>query len=675
MKKVLLVLFSLFVSNVLLGFAQELEPIELEEIVVTPSRIAQHGYKITSNVSVISRKQIEASNARMVSDILEQELGVHIYDNGSSKTTKIDIRGFGDTATRNVLVLVNDRKVNPIDISGPDMLQIPIESVEKIEIIRGAGSVLYGDNAVGGVVNIITKKGKGNLSGKVGGYAGSYSTSSTDFEISGSKKFELANLPNDVSYYISSKYLDNGGYRDNSDVVSKDYNGRLGYKVSDRVSVDLNTGWHEDDYGLPGGLSFAELESLGRRGSADPTDFASTKDRFVQMAFDVKPWPENIEWGHFVVDFSYQNRDTYASFAAFDFNTKREIDSYGLNSKYIFDQTLFNKEFNFVVGLDYYDTDNDIIGSGSNSDDLTISKEEVGAYVFAEYEALDKLFVNAGTRFQQANYTFDQRAAAVSYTTDTPRESVNMAGMKYEYAPGSNVFWDVQQTFRFLATDEWYDSFTATLNTNLKQQTGIQYEVGLKHNLNDTTLVTVTPYWMDLKNEIFFNPSGGFFGSNDNYDKTRRIGVEVGQRTNLLKIFQVGRLNALDIFTNYSYQDPKFVNGPNDNKFIPMAPQHQANLGINTEFFNNFGFSLTGNYVGTSFAINDTLNATPRIKPYFTMDAKLSFKREHFEIFGAINNLFDEQYHSFVVKSVSSIAKDHFPAPERNFVAGMNLKF
>jgi len=675
MKKIIFVMLNLFVCSTSVVFAQEPETIELEEIVVTPSRIAQHGYKITSNVSVIGRRQIEVSNARTVSDILEQELGVHIYDNGSPKTTKIDIRGFGDTATRNVLVLVNDRKVNPIDISGPDMMQIPIESVEKIEIIRGAGSVLYGDNAVGGVVNIITKKGKGPLSGKVGGNYGSFRTSGANFEVSGSKKFELANLPNDVAYYVQSKYYETGGYRDNSDVVAKDYNGRFDYKISDRVSIDLNTGWHEDDYGLPGGLSFAELETLGRKGSADPTDSASTKDRFVHLALDVKPWPEDIEWGHFVMDFSYQNRDTYATFAAFDFNTKRDIDSYGLNSKYIFDQTLFNKEFNFVVGMDYYDTDNDILGSGSNTDDLTISKEEIGAYVFAEYEMFDNIFANVGTRFQEANYVFNQRAAAVSYTTDTPRESVNMAGMKYEYAKGSNIFWDVQQTFRFLATDEWYDSFTAVLNTNLKQQTGIQYEAGLKHNFQDTTLVSVTPYWMDLKNEIFFNPGSGFFGSNDNYDKTRRVGVEVGQKTNLLKILEMDFLNTLEISTNYSYQDPKFIKGTNDDKLIPMAPQHQANFSVNLEFLNDFGLSLIGNYVGESFAINDTLNVTPPVKPHFTTDMKLSYDRKNFEIFGAVNNMFNDKYHSFVVKSASSTAKDHFPAPERNYVVGMNLKF
>ena len=141
---------------------------ELGRVIVTATRIAQHDYKITGNVTVIDKEQIEASNAQTLPDILNEALGVFVRNQGTVKTSKIDIRGFGDTAASNVLFLVNDRKMNSVDLSGPDLTQIPVESIERIEIIRGAGSVLYGDNAVGGVVNIITKKGEGKLSGRVG---------------------------------------------------------------------------------------------------------------------------------------------------------------------------------------------------------------------------------------------------------------------------------------------------------------------------------------------------------------------------------------------------------------------------------------------------------------------------------------------------------------------------
>src|SRR3990167_2495983 len=172
----------IFLAYPLFSSAEEARTIQLDTIVVTPSRIAQHGYKVASNVSVIDSKQIDSSNAKTVIEILQKELGVHTYDNSTPKTAIIDIRGFGDTASRNVLVLVNDRKINAIDITGPDTLQIPLEAVERIEIIRGAGSVLYGDNAVGGVVNIITKRGKGHIQGQVGATYGNYDSRGTDLQ-------------------------------------------------------------------------------------------------------------------------------------------------------------------------------------------------------------------------------------------------------------------------------------------------------------------------------------------------------------------------------------------------------------------------------------------------------------------------------------------------------------
>jgi len=640
---------------------------DLGRIVVSASRMAQHDYKIASNVSVIDAETIGEFTARTVNDILVQQMGVSVYNSGTPKTANVDIRGFGDTAGRNVLVLVNDRKVNSIDISGPDLLQIPVGAVERIEIIRGAGSVLYGDNAVGGVINVITKEGEGELSGKTGIALGSYDSVGGDVEVSGEWQ--------GFNYYHYSKYSDEGGYRSNSDVLAKDFLTRLGYRLSDKFKVSLNTSWHEDDYGLPGGLTDAELKDLGRRGSADEDDFASTKDRFVQLTLDLLPWPGNINWGRFVLDTSYRNRDTYAMFSAYDFGTKREIDTLGLLGKYVFDQKIFNRNFNLVTGIDFYDVDNDIWGSGSNSDDITITKRELGFYLFAEAETLDGVYINAGTRRQRADYIFDQRSGSAHYDKERVEEWVHMVGSRYDYAHNSNMFFNVQQTFRFLATDEWYSTWTG-LNTDLRQQSGIQYELGIKHNLNDVTLISMTPYWLSLRDEIFFDPTAGFgWGTNNNYGKTRRIGVEIRQDTDLLKWIDPGLFSKLKFSTTYTYQEPEFISGNNDHKRIPLAAEQQAELGIRMEVWEKYLAALSGRYVGSRYAINDTLNETPRLKPYTVFDLKLAYKPDPFEVYVEVNNIFNQKYFSYATKSTSSPAKDYFPAPERSFRFGMNVKF
>ncbi|NQU73806.1 MAG: TonB-dependent receptor plug domain-containing protein, partial [Candidatus Omnitrophica bacterium] len=435
------------------------DKVKLERIVVTPIRMTQYDYKTTSDVIVIGREEIEASSARYISDILKETTGINVYDSSTEKTVRVDIRGFVDTSVSNILVLINGRKVNSIDISGPDWMQIPLETIERIEIVRGAGSVLYGDNAVGGVVNIITKKGEGKVSGKIGAKHGSYNMRQADAEISGTK--------DKISYYLYSKQFNTKGYRSNSDVHTKDHNARVGYIFSEDLYMDLMTGWHEDDYGLPGGLNDqGELAQYGRRGSPDGENYASTKDRYVQFSIDATPRFKDAYLGELAVDLSYRNRDAYSWF---DYGvwgssaSKYMIDTYGINTRYMFDKYIFDREFNFVTGIDYYDVEHIIRGSGSgmstSTDDLTIYKDEFGIYAYSEFELFNKLFINGGARYQKADYTFDQRKATANYETKNPDESVLMGGLKYEYPDGSILHFNVHQTFRFLATDEWYSTW------------------------------------------------------------------------------------------------------------------------------------------------------------------------------------------------------------------------
>ena len=653
------------------------EPVGLEPIVVSASRIAQHDYKVASNVTVITQKDIKQSTAQSVAEVIKNQVGINYYDNSSQKTSTIDIRGFGDTANRNVLFLVNDRKITPFDNSGPDLLQIPLESIERIEIIRGAGSVLYGDNAVGGVVNIITKEGKGDLKGSVGANYGSYETHSESVDLSGEYKA--------ISYYLDSKVFQTDGFRSSNELESKDFQTRFGYRLTDILKADVLSFWHEDHYRLPSGLKESELKSLGRRGSRTPLDVASTRDRQFQLSFDLTPWPQDIQLGHFILDTSYRNRDTFANFGSFDFATISKIDQYGLNGKYVFDQTLFNKEFNFVTGFDYYTTTNQIIGANNTVENITISRDELGLYLFTEYEIFDKIFVNGGTRYQDVAYIFDKKTspASTTYQTTSPAESVNMVGAKYEYAAKSNVFFNVQQSFRFLSTDEFYDRYNGVLDSSLSHQRGIQYETGIKHNYHDMVMLHVTPYWIDTRNEIFFDPNGGEFfgtkyGANNNYDKTQRRGIEVGQEwdiLNLLNKTDLGFINKIDLITNYSSEAAKFNGGINDDKNIPLVPEQQASAGINFRLFDKYRLDFLGKYVGERFVINDTSNNSSPLKPYYTLDAKLSFEHKNMDIYLGLNNLANEQYFVYAAQSPSNQLIDYFPAPGRNYTFGVKYKF
>ena len=173
MRKTLIAVFVVmfFVGN---AVSEETKTVQLEPIVVTPSRFETNMMGVTGSFSVVTSDEIENSKGSIV-DILRKQSRVHVSDYyGNGIKASVDIGGFGETSQMNTLVLVDGRRVNSTDLSGVDWYQIPKELVERIEILKSSGSVLYGDNAAGGVINIITKKSVKPYGVKLEQKAGSY---------------------------------------------------------------------------------------------------------------------------------------------------------------------------------------------------------------------------------------------------------------------------------------------------------------------------------------------------------------------------------------------------------------------------------------------------------------------------------------------------------------------
>jgi len=130
---------------------------ELDAIVVSASKIKEPIEDISRHVTVITADDIRESAAKNIIDVLAREVGISVRSaSGNDRQAVVDLRGMGDTAASNVVVMVDDVRINASDQSGPSLSSIPIEQIERIEIVRGAGSVVYGSGAVGGVVHVIT---------------------------------------------------------------------------------------------------------------------------------------------------------------------------------------------------------------------------------------------------------------------------------------------------------------------------------------------------------------------------------------------------------------------------------------------------------------------------------------------------------------------------------------
>jgi iron complex outermembrane recepter protein len=443
----------------------------MKEVVVTGTRFEQQIERIPANITVIEEEDIRNSNARTIPDLLRGEESIVVRDwTGNRKQVTVDLRGFGESASSNVLVLVDGRRVNEIDLSGVDWTQIPLENIERIEILRGTGSVLYGDNAVGGVINIITKIPSQELAFTAGATFGSYSLNAENFSVSGGKGQFTGSL--------YGSYESTHGYRENGEYRAKDVGGKILFDATDFLTLNFSGSYHSDDFGLPGPRNLDKLNT-DRRGTQTPSDGGSTGDGYLNGGFDLSL----AEYGQVVADVSYRKRRTTFDLIDFAFFQDFAIETYSITPKYIWNGAVFGHENRLIAGVDFYWADldrKDYFGSRAFLFGLpTFEKDSYGLYFNNDFSILQNLILSLGARSEKADYQVTERDSVTRVTTSTTtikeREPAYAAGLTYLYDEKSSVFFRANRSFRFPNTDE------LNLNYDLKPQIGRHYEAGIRH--------------------------------------------------------------------------------------------------------------------------------------------------------------------------------------------------
>jgi len=295
----------------------------LQEVVVTATRQEKEIRKIPANVTVITEEDIENSNAKNVADLLRSEQGIVVRDLlGNGKNAQVDMRGFGETGPFNTLVMVDGRRINQIDLSGVDWTQIPLDQIQRIEIVRGTGSVLYGDNAVGGMINIITKPPAKKMAAAAGSTVGSYDRIKGKASVSGGQEI--------IGGSLSVSYEETDGYRRNNEFRTRDVGGKIVLDGTDYLSFTLSGSHHRDDFGLPGPLTEGQLH-IDRQSTTRPFDEGETTDQYIALGGD---WDLG-EYGRVVCDFSFRDRDSDAEFVSSTSETASHPDTLGVEKSSI----------------------------------------------------------------------------------------------------------------------------------------------------------------------------------------------------------------------------------------------------------------------------------------------------------------------------------------------------
>jgi len=430
----------------------------------------------------------------------------------------------------------------------------------------------------------------------------------------------------------------------------------------------LSMGSHKDTYGMPGALSESNMGNLGRRQSVYMEDRASTKDRYARLRINSSPFINGDRIGKFVNDISFRRRKSYTSSVAWGVNStvQNDINTLDLNSHYEKNIDKGNNEIKLMIGLDYSNADNDLSGRGWSVDEINISKEGVGSYVYCENRIDDKFIVSGGYRYEKNTYIFDQSSSKIKYTKRVPSDSVVQASFAYLYNNNSSIFCNYKQSFRLPATDEWYVNSGPNmgLNENLEPQEGEQYEAGIKQVMSKTLRFNLTAYLMNIKNEIYYNPVTYF---NENYSRTRHAGVEIAIDSKLNSI--------VSCFANYTYEQAKFLEGDYKNNNIPAVPHNKFSAGLKITPKEHCNITLAGNYIGSRYMISDQKNQVSKMDDYITVDGKILYKIKDAELSFAVNNIFNERYSEYGVTNAAGTAKNYYPAPERNFEIGVSYKF
>jgi len=662
-----------------------------ENILVTATRIDPDNSKARGNTTIITAADIEKSTARTLPELLGREAGVltrSLYGNNATGAT-VDIRGFGAASTQNTLILLDGRRLNDIDLSSVDFSVIPLQNIERIEITRNSGAVLYGDGAVGGAINIITRQPEmAGTSAFIKAGAGNLDTQQLDAQ--------LSHNSGPLSVFLGAHGISSDGYRDNNSLEQKNLNSDIRF-THNSTQLFLRSDWFDQDLDLPGnrrvnpGLGINQLRK-DRKGTNTPQDYAN------QDGFSVNPgvthyWDNGTEA---VIDFGYRKKNQQALFRDYDFGgiysnyLDSDLDTWSFTPRVIMPHRLFGLAAQTTAGIDYYDSDYDSDRSLNKSTDdqpihrLHIDQRSTAVYADSTLAAASDITINLGARLQwvklDAKDRFNPDAPGADPFSDSQApdyddsDRVHMleAGIEKQFTPGTAAYLKWTRSARIVTVDELFesrfdpDTFMGTkIFSPLDPQISNGFDLGTHYRANRTAL-TINAYYMRLKDEIHFNP---VTFQNINLDPTRRYGLELSGSYDIS--------DRLRVQGNYTYMRAKFRDGDFSGKNVPLVPENTASLATTWKHSRATDLTIAANFTDSKYFDNDQSNTfTQKIPSYYSFDGKISHRLKSFRLTAEVNNIFDEKFYDYGVSSTFSPGVyNAYPLPERTILFTVSRDF
>jgi len=580
------------------SYAQWSNDNPVASVVIIGSRFASDAAPI--GATVITANEIQQAGIDNVNEAVRKLAGVYGRQNFSGTSDfNLDMSGFGTDSANNMVILIDGVRISENEQAVALLSSIPIDSVARIEIMRGGSSVLYGDGATGGVIQVITKQaGMAPLGGYVMGELGQFHDRSG--------RLWLAKGWNQSSLNLNVSDQKSDNYRDNNALKQKNISGAFTqYFDGGRAGLRLDSARQES--GFPGSLTLAQFQQNPRQTFTPHDNGSISLDRLTGLL--------EQSWGNWqaAAELSTRKRTSHADFVSF-----RSMTTYtGRQTEFtprVRNLTQIGGLHNeLVAGLDFMNWNRQ---TNSNFSLAYATQKSKAIYVRDEiYVDRARLAVGARRELFDKTSTDPFPSSIDNYTVVQGVNAWEVLG-SYAFDPIVNAFAKTGQSYRVANVDD--NAFTAQPNMPLRPQLSHDLELGTM--LGDShRQLSIRWFRHQISNEIYFDPTAnGGLGANSNLDPTKRQGVAADIKFRLSP--------ELQLKAQAQHVTAVFTEGPNGGKQLALVPRNTVFAHLNWASMDNNQQAYVGvQWVDVQRYGGDFTNACPALIPSFTtLDGRYS---------------------------------------------------
>jgi len=660
-------------------FAVHAETTTLDEMVVTATRFKEKYSSNPVNVTVITRADIQQSSARTLPELLSGEVGISMRDffGNNAASSTVDMRGFGAAAGQNTLILLDGRRITDADLSGVQWAAIPFSAIERVEILRGSGAVMYGDGASNGVINIITRTpSKWGGNGQISLRTGSFGTSEA--------QVNAGYLSDVISLDMTASKLNSQGYRVNNRNDQTNAQANLRW-MTDAGDLMLKLNMDQQSIRLPGARTVQPALGINQvasdpRGAATPLDYASRNGN--QLALE---WQGDIGKADINIGVAHRSKNQKSYFDFNGFPTYREgyLSVNSFTPRIRLPHSLLG-ESSLVMGVDVYrwSYGQRISNSPANIaqpiNSISMSQQNSAIYLQNTSQLSVATTLQAGLRNERismsGNDVYNPAAPGAFFGSAAPvgtyaaSKNAYELGLRHQLDSGFAVNGKAGRSFRFANVDEIYE-FTSTF-TNQFQFLRPQTVDGLEFGVDQRTQTTnwrATVFNNKVKDEIHLDPFNAGVG-NTNLPLSRRQGLELEGKWQALP--------KLSLNANYTLTDARFLSGVWAGKYVPLVAQQKGTVGASWAVSELIKMNAAFTYVGSQFMENDEANTLGfKIPAYSLLDLKVVHEMQGWQLSASLNNVFNRQYFNYAISSQFTAGKyNAYTLPGRTLFVGLSYQ-